>query len=278
MENIAFYNGEVNSAEKMKIPFCDRVCFFGDGVYDACYSRNKKVFTLDEHIDRLYKSAALTDIKIPMQKGELTKTVESLVKESNNGQHFVYIQITRGTGIRNHLYSQMTGNVWISVMPKCITPQTALLKTISVPDRRYSFCNIKTLNLLPNVLAAQQASVAGCDEAIFHTDGIVHECAHSNVHLLKDHVLYTSPCDEKILEGIARRHLLKACKFLGIEVREEKFTLADIEDCDELYITSAGTFCAPVISCDGKPCGRKSLSVTTAIQEYLYSEFADATR
>ena len=137
---------------------------------------------------------------------------------------------------------------------------------------------MKTLNLLPNVLAAQQAHSQDCDEAVFHINGKVTECAHSNIHLLKNNVLYTSPCDDKILEGIARRHLINACSFLGIDVIEERFDLCDIPTCDELYVTSAGTFCSPVSSVDGKFCGGKNPTLTHALQDFLYSEFINETR
>ena len=278
MKNIAYYNGETGSPETLKIPMYDRVCFFGDGVYDACYSRNRKVFTLDEHVERLFSSAEKVGITIPLSMDKLCTTIISLVEECDRDEHFVYVQVTRGTAPRNHVYEKTKGNLWITVTQKNVTSPSKRFKIISVSDKRYGFCNVKTLNLLPNVLASQQAHELNCDEAVFHINGKVTECAHSNIHLLKNNVLYTSPCDEKILAGIARKHLINACQFLNVTVKEERFDLKDIPDCDELFITSAGTFCTPVISVDGLPCGGKNPTLTHALQDYLYSEFINATR
>ncbi|NMC58044.1 MAG: D-amino acid aminotransferase, partial [Candidatus Methanofastidiosa archaeon] len=102
MKNLGYYNGEYDLIENMKIPMNDRVCYFGDGVYDATYSRNHNIFALDEHIDRFFNSAGLLQIKIPYTKDELKALLKEMVKKVDSGEQFVYWQVTRGTGMRNH--------------------------------------------------------------------------------------------------------------------------------------------------------------------------------
>ncbi len=273
MRNLAYYNGKIDVAERLTVPFCDRACFFGDGVYDACYARNGRVFTLEEHIDRLFASADAADIVIPLSSEDLTRAICSLVKESRITDAFVYFQVSRGTQIRNHLYEKTPGNLWILVTEKKITDKNKTYKLVSAPDRRYRFCNIKTLNLLPNVIAANRATEFDADETVFHEDGLVTECAHSNVHLLVDGVLRSPGACDKILGGIARKHLIAACKNLSIAVSEKRFTYDDMLTADEIIVTSAGTLCARAASLDGIRVGNKDEERFSLLSDYLYGEF-----
>lgn len=119
MKNLGYYNGEYDIIENMKIPMNDRVCYFGDGVYDATYSRNHVIFALDEHIDRFYNSAGLLKIKIPYTKEELKELLNEMVQKVDCGEQFVYWQITRGTGMRNHAFppAEVDANLWIILRP-----------------------------------------------------------------------------------------------------------------------------------------------------------------
>lgn len=278
MKNIAYYNGAVGELTELSVPIGDRVCFFGDGVYDATYARNKKVFTLVEHLERLFFSANAVDIEPPLSFDDLLSLVRSLVTRCDESETLVYIQITRGTSIpRNHVFGGGKSNLWITVTPKKITPREKTFSLCSYPDKRYGYCSVKTLNLLPNVLASSFAAKNGCDEAVFCEQNIVHECAHSNIHLLRDGILLSPPAGDKVLGGIARKHLLSACRALSLPVEERFFTVDELLYADEVFVTSAGTLLSPCSLFDGVKVGGKGREITNALQNALYGEFYAAT-
>ena len=118
MERLGYYTGTYGPLEEMKIPMNDRVCWFGDGVYDAGPCRNYHIFAMDEHVDRFFRSAEKLRIKIPVTKQELKDTLNRLVKEMDTGDLFVYYQVTRGTGIRKHAFIDSPANLWITLNPR----------------------------------------------------------------------------------------------------------------------------------------------------------------
>ena len=242
MENLGYYNGKFGPLEEMMVPMNDRVCYFGDGVYDATYSRNGVIFALDEHIDRFFNSAGLLRIELPCTKDEMKDILNDMVSKVDSGNNFVYWQATRGTGIRNH-----------------------------------AFPKEGKANLIPSVMAAQKTAEAGCDESVFHRGDRVTECAHSNVHIIKDGVFKTHPTDHYILPGIARAHLIRACKANNIPVDETPFTVAELMDADEVIVSSSGSFCLVANEIDGKPVGGKAPELIDTLQKYLVKEFIDAT-
>ena len=279
MKNLGYYNGKYDEFEKMSIPMGDRVCFFGDGVYDATYSRNYKVFSLDEHIDRFYRSADLLEIEISQSKEELKSIIEELVLKMDSANNFVYWQATRGTGIRNHTYSKENkkANLWINIFAKEIVDVNKKINLITMEDTRFLHCNIKTLNLIPAVTASQRAIEQGCFEAVLHRNGRVTECAHSNVHIIKDSTFITAPTDNLILAGITRAHLLKQCKNLGIAFKEEPFTIQQLMESDEVIISSAGALCIAAKEVDGIPVGGKAPEILNKLQQAMLDEFIAQT-
>ena len=278
MENLGYYNGNYGPLEEMMVPMNDRASYFGDGVYDATYSRNGVIFTLDEHIDRFYNSAGLLRIEIPYTKEELKAILNEMVQKVDYGENFVYWQATRGTGIRNHAFpTEGKANIWITVKHAQVQDLSRRIKLITLEDTRFLHCNIKTLNLIPSVMAAQKTLEAGCDESVFHRGDRVTECAHSNVHIIKDGVFKTAPTDQYILPGIARAHLIKMCKANNIPVDETPFTVDELMDADEVIVSSAGSFCLVADEIDGKPVGGKAPEIISLLQRELVKEFIEAT-
>ena len=158
MNNLGYYNGKYGEIEEMSIPMNDRVCYFGDGVYDATYSRNYKIFALDEHIDRIYNSASLLGISISETKEEMKSILQDMVNKMDSGENFVYWQVTRGTAKRNHAFPEDTKtNLWITISHKDIVDTYKKIKLITMEDTRFFHCNIKTLNLIPSVMASENA-------------------------------------------------------------------------------------------------------------------------
>ena len=279
MKNLGYYNGKIGEFSEMTVPMGDRVNFFGDGVYDAVYSRNHIVFTLDEHIDRFYNSAKLLEINLPHSKEEFRDLVNSLVKKMDTGENFVYFQASRYTAdVRAHVYDrEKTANILINIRPANIADVYKKIKLITTEDLRFYYCNIKTLNLIPSVLYAQKAKDAGATETVLHRNGRVTECSHSNVHIIKNGTLYTAPLDNLILPGISRRHLINACKRLDIPVSETPFTLEDLYSADEVIITSVSNLCISAESIDGKPVKGGAPDILKKLQDELYKEFIDGT-
>lgn len=279
MKNLGYYNGKWDEIENMSIPMTDRVCFFGDGVYDATYSRNYKIFSLGEHIDRFYNSARLLEINLPYTKDELKDILTDMVSKMDTGENFVYFQATRGSdAVRSHIFSEDSkANIWINIYHKEILDLTKKVQLITMEDTRFLHCNIKTLNLIPAVIASQRAKEAGCFEAVFHRNGRVTECAHSNVHIIKNGELITAPTDNLILPGIARGHIIDACKKLNVTVREEPYFLEQLLDADEVLVSSAGALCMVADEIDGKSVGGKATDLVEKLQAYLLKDFLSQT-
>lgn len=278
MQAIAYYDGKIGAPEELMVPFNDRVHFFGDGVYDATVGANGKVYLLQDHLDRFYTSAKALDIHIPMEKAALGELLTDLLGKVDGTTHFVYWQVTRGINDRNHVYPEgMPGKLWVMIRPNHLNDPDVPIKLVTAPDTRFYHCNIKTLNLIPSVMAAQDAARRGVQETVFHRNGIVTECAHSNVSILKDGVFYSHPNDELILRGIAKTHMIQACYRLGITVMEKPYTLDDLRAADEIIVTSSSNFCLHACELDGAPAGGKDPGTLKAIQDAVLQEYYDYT-
>ena len=273
-ENIAYYNGRISSIEDMRVPMNDRACYFADGVYDAAFAMNRVPLALDDHLRRFYRSARKVDIEIPMPFEELRRLACDLCAKVDSPSAFLYMQVTRGVGMRGHAY-KFAGekpSLWLWVRAEEFDPLDRDYRCITLPDTRYLHCDIKTLNLLPNVIAAQRALEAGCDETIFHRDGRVTECAHSNVHILTGGACVTAPLDNLILPGVTRAHLLNICREMGIPVQERPFTLEEMMAADEVFFTNCGSLCCRIAEIDGQRVGGRARGTLDAIAQAMWTE------
>lgn len=278
MKELAYYDGKIGTPDELTVPFNDRVHFFGDGVYDATVGSNGKVYLLQDHLDRFYSSAKALDIKIPMEKEELGTLLTELLGNVESDTHFVYWQVTRGAASRNHVYDEaMKGKLWVMIRPNKLRDPELPIRLITREDTRFYHCNIKTLNLLPSVVASQEAMRQGADETVLHRGEIVTECAHSNVSILKDGVFISHPNDNLILRGISKTHMIAACYRLGIQVMERPFTLAELMDADEIIVTSSSNFCLHACEVDGVPAGGKDPATLKLIQDAVVTEYLEYT-
>jgi D-alanine transaminase len=276
MKNLAYYNGEISEIEEMRIPLTDRACYFGDGIYDATYAHNHKVFDADAHLNRFYNSARLADINIPIEKDGLAKLLTQLVKKVDSPEQFIYMQCSRGSGLREHVYKDgISGNLCIMLTPEPVRDTYKPIDVITYEDKRFYYCNIKTLNLMPNCLASKAAHDRKCSEAIFVRNGIVTECAHSNVSIFKDDRVITHPLDDKVLPGTSRIRLLAFAEKLGYGTEEREYTLDELMNADEIIVHSTGSFCIPVKTVDGKAVGGKAPEMLKAIQDALVKDFEE---
>lgn len=274
MKTLGYYNGKIDELDKITIPMLDRACYFGDGVYDVTFCRNYKIYKLREHVERIFHSAALLKIYPDITPDALCELVENLVKKLDCGELWVYFQFSRGTDFRNHAFPEnATPNLWIMLRPAQIKDTYRQLRVITREDTRALHCNIKSLNLLPSVLATQACVDAGVDECILHRGNIVTECAHSNVSILKNGTLITHPANEYILAGTGRAHLLDACRHFEIPVLERTYTLDELKDADEVILTSASALCMRIIEVDGASVGQKAPHTLKTLQDYLLNDF-----
>lgn len=256
--SIAYYNGRICAPEEIAVPLSDRAIFFGDGVYDAAIGRNGKIFLLDEHLDRFIGNCRRLGLNLPLERDALSALLLRLAGECGEACYMVYFQLSRFGAVRRHAYRATDGaNLLITVRAIDMPSHEKRLKLVCYPDKRYGYCDIKTLNLLPSAMAASYAEALGADEAVFIRDGKVTECAHSNVSIIKDGVLYTHPKGEKILPGIMRAELIRACREMGVNCREEPFSRDALFAADEVIVTSSTKLFMLAESVDGVPLYRK---------------------
>ena len=278
MKTLGYYNGKIDELDRISVPMLDRACYFGDGVYDVTFSRNHRVFMLEEHVERIFQSAAQIKIFPKITQDALCKLIRSLVTKMDDGSLWVYFQFSRGTDFRAHAFPKHAEpNLWIMLKPAAIKDTYKPLRCITYPDTRALHCNIKSLNLLPSVLATQAAMEAGVDECILHRDGNVTECAHSNVSILKNGTLITHPADHLILAGTGRAHLIQMCRSFGIPVEERNYALEELMSADEVLLTSASALCMRIVEVDGTPVGGKAVYTVQRLQDALLANFIKQT-
>lgn len=272
METIVYYNGYYSSFSDASIPLSDRSVFFGDAVYDVVLgSQRGGLYQVDLHLKRLLKNASFIGVKI---NEDLHKLILEISEHATSEYYSVYIQLSRVGKERNHVSSTPEkANVLVIVSEVKFSANDDPISAITCEDKRYSFCNIKTTNLLPAVLASQMARACGADEAIFIRDGFVTEGAKSNCFIIYDNLLITHPKDSHILPGITRDNLIGVASFAGLEIKEEKYTRNDLFSADEILITSTTKFAKRVSHLDGIKVGMKNEKTAIRLQKLLRSDF-----
>ena len=234
-------NGQTIPMSEARIGVEDRGFQFADGVYEVIRLYNGRPFTLAEHLDRLERSCAGIDLAMPMEKQTLAREIQTLVTHNGVREGMVYLQVTRGMAPRNHQFPKSSPTLLFYTRP--LPPPNAPgegegVKLLPVADERWKRCWIKSIALLPNVLAKNAALAAGADEAVFVENGIVSECSASNIFAVIEGKLVTHPVGSKVLPGITRLVLLNLAAELGIEVDERPLREEEAQRADELFITS----------------------------------------
>ncbi len=280
MKELGLIDGKLVDLNEKLISMEDRGYQFGDGIYEVTSVFNGKLFMLEEHLDRLYSSAKKINLEIPYTKEELIGFHELLLKESGIQNTGIYLQITRGVAPRKHNFP--TGIKPVLTMAIRPGDETAPekreqgIEALLVDDIRWLRCDIKTLNLLGNVLAKQAATEAGKGEAIQHRNGIVTEGSSANFYVVKDGVIYTHPANNLILAGITRIALFRICKENGIKIVEEAFTVDFMNQADEAFITGTTTQIMPITKVSDAVIGNgKRGPLTKKVQE-LYSKMIES--
>ena len=255
MQEIAYINNNFIPLGEAFVPINDRGYLFADGIYEVIVTRNGSPFLMQEHLERLRRSAAGILLKMPASLAELSKTIEDGIKKAGFGETMVYLQITRGIEPRRHNYStDLKTNLIMTFRPHPeYKPQLTSegVSIISVPEIRWSRCDIKSIALLPNIMMKQRAVENGSQEALFvNKEGLIRECTAANIFLIKNNTLHTPPADQHILNGITRSYILQQVAAHGIKQIERECTLAETLKADEVFITSSTVDLLPVIKID----------------------------
>lgn len=256
---IYFINGVYADKETIKVSIDDRGYYFGDGVYEVIKVYDGKLYTAQEHFTRFLQSAKKIRLDLPYTIDEFTEIAKKLTADNGIVEGHVYIQATRGAAPRMHNFPGDEVEPMITAYaihnPRPISKIKEGVSVKTTDDIRWLRCDIKSLNLLGNVLAKQEAYDEGCAEAVFVRDGMVTEGSSSNMFGIKDGILYTHPATNLILNGITRRVILQLCAKHSIGVIEEPFTLDQFKEMDELFLTSTTSEITPIVSIDGKIVG-----------------------
>lgn len=276
MGPIGLLDGKIIDLSEKIIEMEDRGYQFGDGVYEVTRVYNGRCFALKPHMDRLYRS--LRELKIPAvyTVEELAEFHQALIDRSGLKEAAIYLQITRGVSPRAHMFPD-------NVVPRLtmsIRPANALgelrakgAKGALTPDVRWLRCDIKSINLLGNLLAKQQAKEANAFEAIQVRDGVVTEGSSSNFFIVKDGVLWTHPVSNLILRGITRTILIEQmAPKLGLTVIEKQFDVPFTHKAEEAFVCGTNTEIMPIVQLDSTAVGDGKIGPVT---QKLMDEYAE---
>lgn len=279
MPRIAYVNGRYVRHADAAVHIEDRGYQFADGVYEVCEVARGYIVDMTGHLDRLSRSLRELSIAWPVNRRVLPKLVAEVVHRNRVTNGLVYLQVTRGVAPRDHVFPSPGTPPSLVITAKRTSPEAAAkraeagIKVITVPENRWNRVDIKTVGLLPNVLARQKAKEAGAQEAWFvDGDGTVKEGAATNAWIVTaDGTLVTRPADHGILRGITRGTVMKVAEKLGMKVEERGFSTEEAKRAREAFITAATTVVMPVVAIDGEPVANGHPgSVATSLRQAFF--------
>jgi D-alanine transaminase len=245
MQQTAYLNGQYLSIEEAVISTQDRGFLFGDGVYEVIPVFNKKLFEFNAHFTRLQNSLQAISVVNPLSKDEWQDILQNLIDQHPWDNQFLYLQVTRGVQmVRNHMPDEcLVPTIYVYTNPLHSLDENTItngIKVITLEDIRWLRCDIKAITLLPNVMLKLAAKQQGADDAILLSqDNKVLEGTASNVFMVKDNVIFTPPTSNNILPGITRLVVERIAQNNNIELKEIALNLADLEQADEIWLTSS---------------------------------------
>ena len=267
MSRIAYVNGRYVPHVQAMVHVEDRGYQFADGVYEVVHLHRGRFVDRDLHLDRLDRSLGELRIAAPIGRAALVSVLREVAARNRLAAPFgrdgmVYLQVTRGVARRDHAFPKPGTRPALVVTarrlpPFPIAPEGWTATAITLPDQRWARCDIKSVALLPNVLARQAAREQGATEAIlFDASGMITEGASTSVWMVDEGgVLRTRPLSHAILPGCTRAALLAELAGHGVAVEERAFSLDELRQAREIFVTAATTFVKPVLALDGRPVG-----------------------
>lgn len=260
MPEIAYVNGDFLPLERATVRVEDRGFQFADGVYEVVRTYGGKPFATDEHLARLARSLEALELKNPLRVEQWKAIIDDGIRRSGFAEAIVYLQITRGCAPRHRGMPKDVQPTVVMTVRELAAPATKLrengIAVITLPEFRWARRDIKSIALLPSVLAYQAARKAGANDAIFvDDDDTVNEATAGNIFIVTDGRLRTPPKSTRILPGVTRDKLLEAARATGISVVEERVTKPDLFAAQEIFLTSTTAEVVPVVTVDGKKVG-----------------------
>ncbi|HJG67867.1 D-amino-acid transaminase [Staphylococcus cohnii] len=254
------------------VPYNDRGYVFGDGIYEYIRTYNNNIFTAKPHFERLLRSAKEIGLELKYNVEELTELIQELLAANGVVNGGVYIQVTRGAAPRDHAFPTPSVEANVMAFTKTYDRPYKLLEeginAITTEDIRWLRCDIKSLNLLGNVLAKERAVKYNAQEAIQHRGDIVTEGSSSNVYAIKAGEIYTHPVNNYILNGITRMVIKDIAQEKGIPFNEGTFTVDFLRNADEIIVSSTSIEVMPVVKLDGEQVGDGEVGpITKSLQE-----------
>lgn len=256
MPNLSYIDGNYHNYYDSKIHINDRGYHFGDAVYEVILYNQGVFYDFDEHINRLFRSLHSIDIQFSITKKTIELIVKNLIRLNKISFGSVYIQVSRGIADRNHTFNNLNIKPILTIITSKkhnnINNDIIGVKAITVRDNRWARPDIKTTQLLPNVLAKTKANKQGAYESIFIDDeGYITEGSSSNIWIInKDNEIITRSIDGKILSGITRKTIAKFSKLNDLTVIENKFSKDEMLNAKEVFLTSASSFVTPITEID----------------------------
>jgi len=284
MSRIAYVNGRYLPREQAKVPVEDRGYQFADGVYEVCEVRGGRLIDERRHMARLERSLAELRIEPPMSKAALGLVMRETIARNRVHDGIVYVQITRGVARRDFAFPPgVKPSLVITARSNDLVKLEQLaaegVAVVTVPDIRWGRVDIKSVSLLPNVLAKQAAREKGAREAwLVDGQGRVTEGASSNAWIVAgDGKIVTHPLGCDILSGITRSVVLDVIKGQGLIVEERTFTVEEAYAAREAFITSASQTVVPVVTIDGRPVGNGAPGLIAAALRRDFHRYAEAS-
>ena len=278
MPDIAFVNGTFVPLADAKVSIEDRGFQFGDGIYEVIRTYGGRPFELGAHLARLDRSAHALDLRQPYSHQEWSRHILEGIKRAAYSDAKIYLQVTRGVAPRDHVYRKdLVSTVVMTIRelhPLSKAVQAAGVEAMTIEDIRWGRCDIKSVNLLANVLARQQITQAKMFEAILVKDGEVTEGAVSNVMLVRNQTVVTAPEGPRILSGVTRSVVLKLAERGGLPVQERLVHKQELYDADEVFLTGTTVEVVGVVRVDGKPIG---VGVPGPVTQRLAKWFTEQT-
>ena len=276
MPNFAYINNKFVNFKSAKIHIEDRGLQFADSVYEVIAVLDNNLIDLDFHLKRLKYSLRELEIKFTINKKNLNNIFLNLIKKNKTRNGIIYLQITRGIQFREHKYQKnliptlivYTRNKTFNLPGK----EFVGVNTITYPDLRWKRRDIKTVNLLPNIIAANMAKKKNAYEAILIQNGKVTEGTSSNIWIIKRNNLITHPANSDILKGVTRTSLLKIIKKTKLKLVEKQFTHKQLFNADEVFLTSSGSFITPILKIDNKKINNGKIGNITLKLAEMYTE------
>jgi D-alanine transaminase len=285
MSRLAYVNGRFLRQDQAGVSIEDRGYQFGDGVYEVWAVMGGRLADAEGHFARLQRSLGELRIPMPMSCAALTVALRETVRRNRVRDGLVYLQVTRGVARRDHAFPSPAASPTVVITARASDPRAAEARAaagvavVTLPENRWGRCDIKSVNLLPNVLAKQTAREAGAFEAWYvDADGLVTEGASSNAWIVdRDGVLRTRDLGANILRGVTRFTLIEAARAAGLTVEERPFTLAEAKAAREAFVTGAGALVMPVVRIDDSPVANGAPGEVASALRGLYIARALAT-